>query len=305
MKGTLVQTPVISLENVRKSYKADFELGPVNLQVEPGCIVAVLGPNGGGKSTLFEILMNLIKPDSGEISLFGGTYPQDEVAIKQKVGYVPERAVGHDEMSAKALGEFVSYWYPTWDQNLYQDLLGRYEVDPDKKFGDLSRGMQRRLSFVLALAVGPDLLLLDEPTEGVDPFARTEMLEEVWRFVRDGRRGDGAERTVLFATQVVEEARRVADHILLLADGHVLGFHEKDEILKRWKTFWVDAEPEGHIPGVVEVESGSPTRIVTDAPHETAEALSSQNILIVREGSVDLEEILCRPMRRSKTERRA
>jgi ABC-2 type transport system ATP-binding protein len=305
MKGTLVQTPVISLENVRKSYKGGFELGPVDLTVEPGCIVAVLGPNGGGKSTLFGILMNLIKPDSGEVSLFGGAYPQDEVAIKQKVGYVPERAVGHDDMSAKALGEFVSYWYPTWDQRTYDYLVSRSGIDPYKRFGKLSKGMQRRLSFALALSVGPELLLLDEPTEGVDPFARKEMLEEVWRFVREGRRGDGGERTVLFATQVAEEARRVADHILLLADGHFLGFHEKDEILKRWKTFWVDAEPEEHIPGVVEVESGSPTRIVTDSPHETAEALSSQNIRIVRKGSVDLEEILSRLMRRTKTGRRA
>ena len=151
---SLQQRPVISLEGVKKTFRNNFELGPVDLTVEPGSVVAVLGPNGSGKSTLFGILMNLIHPDSGEVSLFGLSYPQDEVAIKQRIGYVPESSVGHDELSAKSLGEFVSYWYPRWDQLLYQGLIERYEVDPDKRFGKLSKGMQRCLAFALALATG-------------------------------------------------------------------------------------------------------------------------------------------------------
>src|SRR5215218_7702888 len=219
--------PVISLRDVRKSY-GDFELGPVNLEIEPGYIVAIVGPNGGGKSTLFGMLMNLIQPDSGEVSVFGLAYPEDEVEIKQKIGYVPERPVGHDEMSARALDEFVSYWYPRWDQGLYQDLLLRSEIDPDKRFGELSKGMQRRLSFALALASGPELLLLDEPTAGVDPFARREILEDLLRFMHDGHHGahDG-ERTLFFATHVMEEARRIADYVVLIADGVFLGPYEK------------------------------------------------------------------------------
>ena len=120
-------TPVISLRGIRKSY-GDFELGPVDLEIEPGYVVAVVGPNGGGKSTLFRVLMNLVRPSSGELKLFGGTYPHDEVAIKQRVGYVPERSLGHDEMSANSLGEFVSHFYPGWDQSLYEDLLKRTQV---------------------------------------------------------------------------------------------------------------------------------------------------------------------------------
>jgi len=291
--------PVISLRDVRKSY-GDFELGPVNLEIEPGYIVAIVGPNGGGKSTLFGMLMNLIQPDSGEVSVFGLAYPEDEVEIKQRIGYVPERPVGHEEMSARALGEFVSYWYPRWDQGLYQDLLLRSEIDPDKRFGELSKGMQRRLSFALALATGSELLLLDEPTAGVDPFARTEILEDISRFVHHS---DG--RTVVFATQVVEEARRIADHVVLLADGEFLGLHEKGVLLNGWKTFWVDREAGGDVPGVVEVEVGSPVRIISGSPRETAEALSAQNIRIVRKGSVDLEVILSHLARRSREGPRA
>ena len=297
----MTQAPVISLRDIRKSY-GSFELGPINIEIEPGHIVAVVGPNGSGKSTLIRMLMNLVKPTSGELKLFGGaSYPDDEVAIKQRVGYVPERSVGRDEMSAKALGEFVSHFYRGWDARLYEDHLERLDIEPHKKFGKLSKGVQRRLSFALALATGGELLLLDEPTAGVDPFARRQMLKDISRFMRDGNR-----RTVVFATHVMAEARRIADYVTFLVDGEFLGLYEKDALLEGWKTFWVDREPEGDIPGVVEVvEGGSPTGLVSDSPKETEEALAAENIRIVRSGTVDLEEILSHLMRRRKEGLRA
>jgi ABC-2 type transport system ATP-binding protein len=188
-----------------------------------------------------------------------------------------------------------------WDQRLYQDLIKRYKVDPGKRFGKLSKGEQRRLSFALALATCPELLLLDEPTEGVDSFAWREMLEDIWRFMRSGDR-----RTVVFATHVMEEARRIADYVAFLVDGEYLGFYEKDALLEGWKMLWVDREPEGDIPGVVEVVvGGSPRRLVSDSPEETERALSAQNIRIVRSEPLDLEEILSHLMRRHKEGLRA
>jgi ABC-2 type transport system ATP-binding protein len=302
MKVTPAQTPVISLRHIRKSY-GNFELGPVDLEIEPGYVVAVVGPNRSGKSTLLRMLMNLVKPTSGEVRLFGGaSYPEGEVAIKQKVGYVPERSVGHDEMSAKSLGEFVSHFYPRWDHRLYEDLLKRTpQIEPNKKFAKLSKGVQRRLVFALALSTGCELLLLDEPTVGVDSFARREMLEDISRFMRSGDR-----RTVVYATHVMEEARRIADYVVFLVDGEYLGFYEKDALLEGWKMLWVDREPEGDIPGVVEVVvGGTPTRLVSDSPEETERALSAQNIRIVRSEPLDLEEILSHLMRRHKEGLRA
>jgi len=296
------QAPVISLEGVMKS-RGDFVLGPVDLAVEPGHVVAVVGPNGSGKSTLFGMLMNLLRPDSGEVALFGGRYPDDEVAIKRRIGYVPERPTGRDDMNAVALGKFVSRWYPRWDRRLYRDLLGRSGIDPGKRFGALSKGMRRRLSFALALATSPELLLLDEPTAGVDPIARCEMLDEILNFVRDD--AHGGDRTVVFATHVVEEARLIADYVVLLADGKFLGLHEKDDLLENWKTLWVDVEPEGAVPGIVEVESGSPARIVTNSRRETSEALLARNISIVRSRSFDLEGILSHLLRRGGKRQRA
>lgn len=289
----MTDAPIISLESVEKSY-GNFTLGPVNLEIESGYVVAVVGPNGSGKSTLFRMLMNLSHPGSGEVSLFGGGYPEDEVEIKQRVGYVPETAVGHDEMTAKDLARFVSRWYPRWDQKFYEDLVDRSDIETDKRFKDLSKGMRRRLSFALAAATRAELLLLDEPTDGVDPFARREMLEEIVAHVQDG------ERTVLLATHVMEEVRRIADYVAFLVDGAFLGLYEKDALLERWRTLWVSGKPGAETPGVVEIEDGNPVRVVSDSPSETEDALARDGIRVVRSGALDLEEILAHLMRHAQ-----
>jgi len=282
--------PVISLKNVVKSY-GSFTLGPVDLEIEPGYVVAVVGPNGSGKSTLFRMLMGLARPDEGDVRVFGGRYPEDEVEVKQKIGYVPERSVGHDEMTANDLGPFVSHWYPSWNEGFYRDLLERFEIEADKKFVRLSKGMQRRLAFVLAAATGSEMLLLDEPTDGVDPFARREMMAEISRYVQDGN------RTVLLATHVMEEVRRIADYVAFLVNGDFLGLYEKDALIESWKTLWVDRPPGGAVPGIVTVEDGAPSRIVTNSPEETTGALEEQSVSVIRTGAMDLEEILSHLMR--------
>ena len=184
---------MISLQNVTKSFE-DFRLGPLNFEVEPGYVVAVVGPNGSGKSTLFRMLMDLVHPDEGELRVFDQQYPKDTVSIKRRIGYVPENSVGHDELDAREFGSFVAHWYPPWNGRLYDDLLERFEINHWQRFDRLSKGMKRRLVFAAAVAAEPGLLLLDEPTDGVDPFARRIMLEEVSTYLRD------ESRSVFFAT---------------------------------------------------------------------------------------------------------
>jgi len=291
--------PVISLRDVRKSYPA-FELGPIDLEVGPGCVVAIVGPNGSGKSTLMQMLMNLIQPASGEISLFGDAYPEDEVAIKQKIGYAPERPWGYEDLSPAFLHALVSHFYPGWDQELYEDLLADVAMRSKEKIGKLSAGTQRRLTFALALATGADLLLLDEPTTGLDPLASSRVIGDISHFMADERyRG----RTVVFATHVMEEVKLIADYVAFLVDGKLLGLFETDALLEGWKVFWLDRAPEGDVPGMIELESGDPARIVSDSSRETEEGLSAQNIRIVRSGVLELEEILTHLMRRGRARR--
>lgn len=287
---------VISADGLKKSY-GDFTLGPVDLRIEPGYVVAVVGPNSSGKSTLFRMLMGLSQPDAGELSLFGRRYPREEVEIKRRIGYVPEVSTGHDDMSAKDLGEFVSRWYPRWSQRAYDGLLQRFEIPADQRFGKLSKGMQRRLAFALAAAREPELLLLDEPTDGVDPFARRAMLEEISGFLQAD---SGGERTVLFATHVMDEVRRIADYVVFLHGGRFLGFYEKDALQDSWRSLWVERAPERHLPGLVSVEDGTPPRLVTDSPRKTREALEERGVGVVRSGPLDLEEILEHLMRQAQ-----
>jgi ABC-2 type transport system ATP-binding protein len=177
-------------------------------------------------------------------------------------------------------------------------------LDPYKEFGELSKGMRRRLSFALALASGPELLLLDEPTTGLDPFAREQMLDEVSRFVESGAH-EGDARTVVFATHAVEDATEISDHVLLLAGGQFLGLYEQDSLLDGWRAFYVDGVPQGGIPGVVEEDGEDPARLLSDSPRETAEALSARNVRVLGEGSVKLKEILSHLVLRSKAGRAA
>lgn len=290
---------IISLRDVRKSYGV-FELGPINLDLDPGHVVAIVGPNGGGKSTLIKMLMNLIRPTSGEITLFGDAYPQDEVAIKQRIGYAPERPLGYEDLSPMALSELVSHFYPRWDQRLYEDLLADVTIDKNKVFGEFSTGAQRRLTFALAMATGSELLLLDEPTSGVDPFSRRQILEGITRFMMDERYGD---RTVVFATHVMEEVMSNADHVAFLVDGELLGCFAKDALLEGWRTFWLDRELEENVPGLIGVADTNPPGIISDSPRETEEALFAQSIGIVRSEALDLEEIFLHLMRPSEVRR--
>lgn len=280
MNGT-----ILSLTHLSKSY-GDFRLGPIDLDIEPGYVVAVVGPNGSGKTTLFRMLMKLVHPDAGTVEIFGTSYDQDEMGIKQRVGYVPERATGHDQMTAPELGAFTARWYPSWNDTDYQAALVAMKLELDKPFGTLSKGMQRRLSFALATATGADLMLLDEPTDGVDPFARRDMLANISDYMQQG------DRTVLFATHNMDEVRRMADYIVFLVDGRFLGMYEKDALLEQWRSIWLDKAPLAGTPGVVAVDTGHPVRIVSRQWTETVEALKAQNVTIARSGALDLTEIL-------------
>jgi ABC-2 type transport system ATP-binding protein len=280
-----MEQPVISIHNLRKSY-GDFMLGPVQLDVERGFVVGVIGPNGSGKTTLFRMLMNLVQPEGGRIEIDGEHYPEHEISIKQQMGYMPETHIGREDMTVSTLGEFVSFWYPTWNQECWERLLAQWDIDASALYKTLSSGQQRRVSFALARSADPAILLLDEPTAGVDPFARREMIDEISHYMQDG------ERTVVMATHIMEEVRRLCDYILLLNQGSFVGLYEKDALLEQWRSLWVSAAPVGSVPGVVDMQIGTPVRLVTNSPVETEQALAWEGIEIVRSAPLDLEEIL-------------
>ncbi|WP_418027976.1 ATP-binding cassette domain-containing protein [Paenibacillus sp. JJ1722] len=288
--GIQIKTPIIEMSEVYKT-RGNREIGPINLTIEPGYVVALAGHNGSGKSTLIHLLTQLIHPDSGEIRWFGQAYPDGMPAdTRQWVGYVSEQPTREeDRLTAEAAAAFRALWYPGWDETRFQRLMERFQVPQHTKLSRMSKGERRKFELAAALAPHPRLLLLDEPSSGLDPFAWKIMLEELRDCMENGK------TTVIIATHIIDEIKRLADYIVLMHDGRLLGKLEKDHLLENSKEMWFEGTPEeaSELPGVVETESeGGLQRIVTLAAEETSAILEQAGIRPIRVRRLELDDIL-------------
>ena len=190
-------------------------LDGVDLTVREGEIYGFLGRNGAGKTTTIRALIGILAPDEGEMELLGRSVRRVDVKTKQRIGYVSQEPHCYPWMTARALGQFVSGFYPTWDTAEFERLLRALDLPVDRRFSQLSGGMQMKLSLALALAHRPALLILDEPTAGLDPVARREFLE----LIASQARNHG--RTTFFSTHLIDEVQRVADRVGIIDRGRM------------------------------------------------------------------------------------
>jgi len=292
--------PVLELQGFEKR-RGDFRLGPIDLAIEEGLIVALVGPNGSGKSTLFRSLMGLLHQGRGTLRVFGEpAYPARDVATKSRIGFVGDALLPIDEdMTVLEWKRFVARWFPSWNEETWNRLSARLELEPRKKLKELSTGMAKRLEFALAVSHDPELLLLDEPSSGLDPFAWRIMMEEIRSFM------DAGDRTVFVATHIMEEVRRLADLIVFLYNGRIVGVYEKDRLMDDWKTMWIDeaADRARELPGVVAAEegrSGGSARIVTNDARRTEAELRARGVAATETRAVELEDILWHLMENDK-----
>lgn len=291
---------VIEMTGLTKS-RGDFRLGPIDLTVERGFTVALVGPNGSGKSTLFRTIMGLLHPEQGSLRLFGeeDSSGEGEVERKRRIGFVGDSLSPYDDgMSIERWKSFVARWYPSWNEAAWARICERLEIEPRKKLKTLSTGQYKRLAFALAIAHEPELLLLDEPSSGLDPFAWRIMMEEIQHYMSEG------DRTVLIATHVMEEVRRYADLIVFLHKGTIVGVYEKDRLLDDWKTMWVQAAAAqlAGIAGIRGMEEGRDglSRIVTNEAKRTEQELRERGIDVMETRAVELEDILWQLMESRK-----
>ncbi|MDO3412619.1 ABC transporter ATP-binding protein [Saccharibacillus sp. CPCC 101409] len=267
-------------------------LGPVDIELRENHVTALIGRNGSGKSTLMKLAAGLIYPDAGEISWFGSAYPDGIPAeVRTRMSYVPENfATEEDGIKMDAAAEFRSFWYPSWDWQRYEELLRKFEVPGGKRLDKLSKGQRRKFEIAAALAVRPKLLLLDEPSSGLDPFAWKTMLEEIRRCVEEDR------ATVLLSTHIVEEVRRMADYLLLLDGGRSLGIREKDALLDAGREVWIEDDEElvRELPGVTEWarESEGMIRFVTTDYAGAAALLGEAGVRPIRARALELDEMM-------------
>ena len=217
----------LEIKDLCKSY-GDFALDHVNLTIPGGTIMGLIGENGAGKTTTIKCILNLIRRDSGTITILGKDNVADERAAKMEVGVVLDECFFHDSLRPKDLKRILGPVYPTWDDNLYADYLKKFKLPEEKLIKEFSRGMKMKLSLAAALAHQPRLLILDEATAGLDPVVRDEILDEFLSFICD------EDHAILISSHITSDLEKAADYITYLHKGRVAVQGAKDELLEAY-----------------------------------------------------------------------
>jgi ABC-2 type transport system ATP-binding protein len=216
----------ISCSNLFKNYGAKKVLRGINLEVPSGTIFALLGTNGAGKTTLIRSLLGLTPKTSGDIKVLGAEPYQIGPQLRQRIGYVSEEQGLYGWMTVSAMIGFCRALYNHWDDGLVNKYLERFQLDPQSKIKTLSKGQTVKLALILALAPQPDLLILDEPMNGLDPLAQYEFMQIVLKdFNLEGR-------TIFFSTHILADVQSTAHQGAILYDGKIQTVGRIDEIRK-------------------------------------------------------------------------
>jgi len=215
----------VSTRALTKSFGSQVALDRVDLTVPEGSIYVLVGPNGAGKSTTLNALVDLVRPDSGGIEVLGRSASEAGPAVRAEIGYVPETTdFGYGKLTARELIDHHSRYFAAWDAAYAEQLGADLEVVYDKRFGKLSKGQARRVQLVMALAHRPRLLLLDEPTDGLDPLGRDRVLEIL------ADHAASSPTTILVSTHVIHELEGLGDCLGALRDGRLIAQLERDDL---------------------------------------------------------------------------
>lgn len=270
---------LLRLERITHRFGKVLALDGLDLAVPEGEIYGFLGRNGAGKTTTLRLLMGLIPPDAGRIELFGEGVRSVPVRLKRRIGFVPQEPHFYPWMTARQLGRFVGGFYPTWDDAGFERLLRRLDIPTDRKASAMSGGTRTKLALALAFAPRPALLLLDEPTTGLDPVARREFNDQLIELQRE----QGT--TVMFSSHLVGEVEQVAQRVGIIQAGSTRFEGTVASLRAQVRRIAGLDRPFGH-PGFAQVR-GDVYRADADAwdgaglpPGATAQVLSLEDIFL-------------------------
>jgi len=236
---------VLGLSSLTKKFGSLLVLDGLTLSVRRGEVFGFLGRNGAGKSTAIRMVMGITQSDAGAIEVFGQPLHTNLIGTRQRIGYVAQDQNMYPWMTPKTISRFVRGFYPQWDETRYQHLLSDFDLPPKRRIGTFSGGMKAKLALTLALATRPELLILDEPTAGMDPVARREFLD----LVREQTAKDGA--TTFFSTHLIDEIEAIADRIGIVEAGRTVYEGELDPLRNSIATWSIDVNQynPGSLPG--------------------------------------------------------
>jgi len=210
-----VSEPIIDVSELTRRFGATAALDAVSLEVPRGAVYGLVGANGAGKTTLIKHILGLLRAEAGSVRVFGLDPVADPKGVLSRIGYLSEE---NDLPGWMRVGELMRYsraFYPAWSDSYAEELRQAFALDPTARIKDLSRGQRARAGLLIALAHRPELLLLDEPSSGLDPVVRRDILEAIMRTIaHEGR-------TVLFSSHLLDEVERVADHVTMISHGRI------------------------------------------------------------------------------------
>lgn len=282
------QEAVVSLSRVSRSYGSRAALKDVSLQIPRGGVLGLVGANGAGKTTLIRHVLGLLKPQSGTVRVFGLDPVRDAVTVLGRLGYLSEDRDLPPWISVAELLRYGKAFYPRWDELYAERLREQFALRADARIRTLSKGELAKAGLLAALAHRPELLVLDEPSSGLDPVVRREMLEAIVRSV--GEEG----RTVLFSSHLLDEIARVSDRVAMLAQGQLVLAGEMHEVLEAHRRVVVRLpSPEPRLPGAL-LMTGGPgeyTVIRNGSPGEFAEAVRQARGEVLEDSPATFDEI--------------
>lgn len=279
---------IITVEGLHRRFHGTEALCDVSLSVPPGCVFGLVGENGAGKTTLIRHLLGLLRPQSGQVRVFGLDPIAHEKTVLAQCGYLSEDRDMPGWMSVRQLTEFLRHFYDNWDAAYAESLRETFELSATTLLKDLSRGQLAKAGLLAALAHRPQLLILDEPSSGLDPLVRREILTAILRSVAE----EG--RTVFFSSHLLDEVERVADYVAMLRHGSLVLAGRLDEIREQHCFLQVEGG-EGAMPqwpGVLFAHGAGLWTVVAEgdaAAHHAAASAAGYDVRECR--GANLEEI--------------
>ncbi|MFC2084520.1 ABC transporter ATP-binding protein [Bacteroidota bacterium] len=265
----------------------EFKLGSLSLDLDPGTVLGYVGPNGSGKTTTMHCMVGLLKSDSGRIEIFGKKNDPNVADWKFDIGYVGDKHVFYENWNGERNLSFLSKFYPNWSDDYAQDLAKRFRVPLNKRAKDLSTGNRVKLSLIGALAHHPKLLILDEPTAGLDPVVRTEFLDVLFEVVETG------ERAIFYSTHILSDISRIADELAFLDDGKLKLRIAKDDLTDNWRkiSFKLTENNVAFVKAIHTVREGSEYKIISTDYNSTLNQLKEVGAENIIETRMSVDEI--------------
>lgn len=286
-------TPVIEIQNLTRRYGKLDAVNGLSLKVAAGKCYGFFGRNGAGKTTTIKCLLNLLRPDSGAVRVFGLDPRKDEVAVKSRLAYVPDMVAFYPWMTVRDTLDYLASFRKHWNGDIEADLLNRFHLDPKQKASHLSKGQRTQLALVGAICPEPELLVLDEPTSGLDPIVRREFIETV---IGAYQSANPERRTVFVSTHLISEFEGLIDEFTIIEQGRELLTMEADAARDRFRKIRARfAQPPARfdLTGALNVkQSGREMEILANGNSERLLAeLKSHSPEDLRCESLSLEEI--------------